>query len=163
MFRDAAVNKPHRCMWNPLVLPSVTHPSSRQYNDCIDCVNGCLQDGERKPLWRSVVQLLAVTAVTAFFSEFLVSSIDGMCQELNISKVFVGVVLLPLVGNATEHLVSPAVGFYASEPTITSLNLPLLVCRLPSRWQQGTVWSLLWVSPLGAPRRYVRRVPSATH
>lgn len=41
-----------------------------------------------------------------------------MCQELNISKVFVGVVLLPLVGNATEHLVSPAVGLYAIEPII---------------------------------------------
>lgn len=39
-------------------------------------------------------------AVTA---EFLVDSIDGMTNSGGISKEFVGVILLPIVGNAAEH------------------------------------------------------------
>jgi Ca2+:H+ antiporter len=41
--------------------------------------------------------LLQVVAVTA---EWLVDSIDGMTSSGNISKEFVGIILLPIVGNA---------------------------------------------------------------
>jgi Ca2+:H+ antiporter len=34
----------------------------------------------------------------------LVSSIDGFAQELHISKSFIGIILLPIVGNAVEHV-----------------------------------------------------------
>jgi len=39
-------------------------------------------------------QLVAVTA------EFLVDSIDGLVESSSISEEFVGVILLPIVGNA---------------------------------------------------------------
>jgi Ca2+:H+ antiporter len=42
--------------------------------------------------------LVAVTA------EFLVDSIDGLTESGSISKEFVGVILLPIVGNAAEHV-----------------------------------------------------------
>jgi Ca2+:H+ antiporter len=42
--------------------------------------------------------LVAVTA------EFLVDSIDGLTATGSISKEFVGVILLPIVGNAAEHV-----------------------------------------------------------
>ncbi|OJA18119.1 hypothetical protein AZE42_10804 [Rhizopogon vesiculosus] len=45
-----------------------------------------------------VMQSFAVTA------EFLVDSIDGLTATGSISKEFVGVILLPIAGNAVEHV-----------------------------------------------------------
>lgn len=52
----------------------------------------------------SAFVLLMATALVSLFSEFLVSSIDGFAQELQISKPFIGIILLPIVGNAVEHV-----------------------------------------------------------
>ncbi|DAZ98379.1 TPA: hypothetical protein N0F65_000698, partial [Lagenidium giganteum] len=52
----------------------------------------------------SAVVLLVATLLVSLFSEFLVSSIDGFTIELGISKSFVGIILLPIVGNAVEHV-----------------------------------------------------------
>lgn len=48
--------------------------------------------------------LLTATLLVAGFSEMLVSSIDGFAQQLHISKSFIGIILLPIVGNAVEHV-----------------------------------------------------------
>ena len=55
-------------------------------------------------LWGSMAGLLIVAVIVSVFSDMLVSSIDGMSADYGISKTFVGVILLPLVGNATEHM-----------------------------------------------------------
>mmetsp|Transcript_76146 Transcript_76146/g.176625 ORF Transcript_76146/g.176625 Transcript_76146/m.176625 type:complete len:556 (-) Transcript_76146:96-1763(-) len=47
--------------------------------------------------------LLACTVVVAFLSEYMVDAIDGLVQEWHVPKAFVGVILLPIVGNACEH------------------------------------------------------------
>lgn len=47
----------------------------------------------------------------AVFSEFLVASIDEVCIQYHISKVFVGVILIPIVGNATEHMTAVTVAY----------------------------------------------------
>lgn len=52
----------------------------------------------------SMMVLLVSTVLVAVFSEFLVSSIDGFAEELHISKPFIGIILLPIVGNAVEHV-----------------------------------------------------------
>merc|ERR1712048_1248803 len=57
---------------------------------------------ELSPLW-SVVLLLACTLVVFFCSECLVDSIEGVSEDYGISKAFIGVILLPIVGNAAEH------------------------------------------------------------
>lgn len=51
----------------------------------------------------SVGLLVAITVLVAVTAEFLVDSIDGMTAGGVISKEFVGVILLPIVGNAAEH------------------------------------------------------------
>lgn len=48
--------------------------------------------------------LLSATLCVAGFSEMLVSSIDGFAHQLHISKSFIGIILLPIVGNAVEHV-----------------------------------------------------------
>lgn len=52
----------------------------------------------------AVLGLLVTTLLVTIFSEFLVDSIDGFTAASGISRTFVGIVLLPIVGNAVEHV-----------------------------------------------------------
>lgn len=47
--------------------------------------------------------LFVTTCFVAASSEWLVDSIDGLVDEFNIGKAFIGIILLPIVGNACEH------------------------------------------------------------
>ena len=47
--------------------------------------------------------LVIVTVLVAVTAEWLVSSIDGLASGGRISKEFIGLILLPIVGNAAEH------------------------------------------------------------
>eukprot|EP00931_Biecheleriopsis_adriatica_P004008 TRINITY_DN105743_c0_g1_i1.p1 TRINITY_DN105743_c0_g1~~TRINITY_DN105743_c0_g1_i1.p1 ORF type:complete len:422 (-),score=69.98 TRINITY_DN105743_c0_g1_i1:34-1299(-) len=51
----------------------------------------------------SATMLLAATCCVAFCSEFLVDSIEGVTEEYGLPEAFIGVILLPIVGNAAEH------------------------------------------------------------
>ena len=48
--------------------------------------------------------LVIITLMVTVLSEWLVGSIDGFCEDFNIGRSFVGVVILPVVGNAVEHI-----------------------------------------------------------
>lgn len=52
---------------------------------------------------RSITILALCTVFIAMESEFLVRSIEPMTAKLGISKMFVGLILIPIVGNAAEH------------------------------------------------------------
>jgi len=51
----------------------------------------------------SVALLMATTLVVFFCSECLIDSIDGVAETYGLSQAFIGVILLPIVGNAAEH------------------------------------------------------------
>jgi Ca2+:H+ antiporter len=51
----------------------------------------------------ALVTLAISTTMVAFCSEFMVSSIDGLTETGGVSTTFVGLILLPIVGNAAEH------------------------------------------------------------
>ncbi|KAG8908530.1 hypothetical protein FRB99_005890 [Tulasnella sp. 403] len=52
----------------------------------------------------ATVSLLAVTIVTSFCADYLVASIEETAAKYSIPKPFIGVILLPLVSNAAEHV-----------------------------------------------------------
>ena len=54
----------------------------------------------------SIIALLVVTIITSFNADYLVSAIDDVANEYSISKVFISTILLPIVGNAAEHVTS---------------------------------------------------------
>ncbi|MEM8808193.1 MAG: calcium/proton exchanger [Cyanobacteria bacterium P01_G01_bin.38] len=59
---------------------------------------------EHKPnliLWTAI--LLGATLIVAVESEFLVGSLEVATQQLGLSELFTGVILLPIIGNAAEH------------------------------------------------------------
>mmetsp|Transcript_58793 Transcript_58793/g.140145 ORF Transcript_58793/g.140145 Transcript_58793/m.140145 type:complete len:487 (+) Transcript_58793:67-1527(+) len=51
----------------------------------------------------AVLLLCLTTIFVAASSECLVDSIDGLVEDVGIGHVFIGVILLPIVGNACEH------------------------------------------------------------
>ncbi len=53
--------------------------------------------------WLPLVILAGVTAVTAVMSEVLVGTIEPLTQQIGLNPFFVGLIILPLVGNAAEH------------------------------------------------------------
>lgn len=57
----------------------------------------------RTTLWLPIVVLAAVTAITAFVSEALVGTIEPLTQQVGLNPFFVGLIILPIVGNAAEH------------------------------------------------------------
>jgi len=57
----------------------------------------------RTTLWLPIVVLAGVTAVTAVMSEVLVSTIEPLTHQIGLSPLFVGLIILPIVGNAAEH------------------------------------------------------------
>ncbi|KAI0049792.1 calcium/proton exchanger [Auriscalpium vulgare] len=57
----------------------------------------------------TIALLAAVTVLVALTAEFLVDSINGLTEKGGISKEFVGVILLPIVGNAAEHVTAVTV------------------------------------------------------
>jgi len=50
--------------------------------------------------------LLIVTVVTSFCADYLVASIEETAERYSIPKPFIGLILLPLVANAAEHVTS---------------------------------------------------------
>lgn len=57
-------------------------------------------------LRNSIVLLSAATLSVIFLSEFLVGAIEDVVVSLGISEFFLGIILIPLVGNAAEHFVA---------------------------------------------------------
>ncbi|KAH8518324.1 hypothetical protein H0E87_000253 [Populus deltoides] len=53
--------------------------------------------------WESVFWLSIMTAWISILSEYLVDAIEGTSHTWNIPISFIGVILLPIVGNAAEH------------------------------------------------------------
>ncbi|KAJ7355949.1 Sodium/calcium exchanger protein-domain-containing protein [Mycena albidolilacea] len=52
------------------------------------------------------VALLGTTVVTSFCADFLVASIEETAERYSIPKPFIGLILLPIVANAAEHVTS---------------------------------------------------------
>jgi len=69
-------------------------------------VFGTTGHGEILAKWsrmKGIAILLGSTIFIALESEMLVGAIGPMTKELNISPFFVGIILIPLIGNAAEH------------------------------------------------------------
>jgi Ca2+:H+ antiporter len=55
---------------------------------------------------KALVYLLVATVFVAWLSEILVSAVEPVVESLGITEFFLGVIIIPLVGNVAEHLVA---------------------------------------------------------
>jgi Ca2+:H+ antiporter len=72
-----------------------------------------LKAEEQNPtkLWLSIMLLLIATIGTAINSELLVGAIEPVTKQLGWSQVFIGLVIIPIVSNATEHYSALIIAF----------------------------------------------------
>ncbi|KAI0244017.1 hypothetical protein L0F63_003697 [Massospora cicadina] len=57
----------------------------------------------------AIICLFLVTLAVSFSAEALVGSIEGLTEQLGLSETFVGIILVPIVGNAAEHMTAVTV------------------------------------------------------
>ncbi|OQV02698.1 hypothetical protein CLAIMM_07848 [Cladophialophora immunda] len=72
------------------------------------------QEGEEAQLlgpWAAGLVLVIITLLVAVCAEYLVGSIDSIVEEAHISKTFIGLILIPIVGNAAEHVTAVIVAW----------------------------------------------------
>jgi len=82
-----------------LVYSMVTHKAA--FNE-----GGDVSHHESPPHWslrKAVIVLIAAAATIGVLSEFLVGSTEEAVQSLGLSEFFVGLILIPIIGNAAEH------------------------------------------------------------
>lgn len=62
------------------------------------------EEGSAKWSLKKAISILAIaTVLIAIESEFLVSGVDAITDTLGLSEFFVGIILIPIIGNAAEH------------------------------------------------------------
>lgn len=91
------------------------------------------EEGPSIPMWLAMFGLGVVTLLIAWFSDALVGSIDDFCGETGISRTFVGLIILPIVGNAVEHIT--AVNVAMKNKMVRHKTIVILLlgsCRLSS-------------------------------
>ncbi|KID72577.1 Vacuolar calcium ion transporter [Metarhizium brunneum] len=66
-------------------------------------------DEEYLTRWASVILLLVSTGLVAVCAEFLVDSIKEVTETSSLGEVFIGLIILPIVGNAAEHVTAVTV------------------------------------------------------
>lgn len=60
-------------------------------------------DGPAAPLSRSIAILAGCTVLVALLSEVLVKSVESVSQSMGLSEFFIGLIIIPIIGNAAEH------------------------------------------------------------
>lgn len=58
------------------------------------------------PIRKSVLYLIGSTVLIAVLSEVLVGAVEPTVAALGVSEFFIGIIVVPLVGNVAEHLVA---------------------------------------------------------
>ncbi len=77
----------------------------------VEGTGGVIQETEtvheaRWTLAFSVIVLIVATVATALVSEALVGAVEPVSAQIGLSPIFVGLILIPLIGNVAEHLVA---------------------------------------------------------
>jgi Ca2+:H+ antiporter len=73
------------------------------YNPKAEGVDEALHDGSEWSRRKSIVILLVSTAFVAWMSEVLVGAVEEASHAVGMTEMFVGVIVVAIVGNAAEH------------------------------------------------------------
>ncbi len=71
-------------------------------------------DLHHTPKWSVRTSLMVLAATTlgmVFMSEILVGTVEAVSESFGLTQIFIGVIIVPLIGNAAEHLVAVQVAY----------------------------------------------------
>ena len=110
VFHVRAFRRNPKARGQPITHPPVheEEQESAEERDEARAITGGLsaQEVSRRPppkLWLAVLMLFLATIGTAINSELLVSTIEPVARQIGWSTIFIGLVIIPIVGNAAEH------------------------------------------------------------
>jgi Ca2+:H+ antiporter len=63
-------------------------------------------EGPRWSLRTGVIMLVLATGAIVWMAEILVGSVEHVVLEMGISEFFLGIIIIPIIGNVAEHLVA---------------------------------------------------------
>ena len=69
------------------------------------------EHGDPWPVSKALIVLAVATVFVALVSELLVGSVEAAREQLGLTEVFVGVIVVAIVGNAAEHSTAVTVAF----------------------------------------------------
>jgi Ca2+:H+ antiporter len=69
------------------------------------------QDGDTLSPIAAGIALVVVTVMVSVCADYLVDSIDAIVESAHISRTFIGLILIPIVGNAAEHVTAVVVAY----------------------------------------------------
>jgi Ca2+:H+ antiporter len=86
------------------LLFQLRNPDAHTYED--DQYSTAQQEAPHWSVTRAGVVLFAATLGIVWMSELLVGSVEHVVLKIGISEFFLGIVIVPLIGNVAEHLVA---------------------------------------------------------
>ncbi|EER32746.1 hypothetical protein CTRG_03171 [Candida tropicalis MYA-3404] len=85
------------------ILNSTNNNTGRHSSD--DVLTGPKQEEDQHlSMTGGLVVLLFTTILVSFCADYLVGSIDEIVETSGLSKTFIGLIIIPIVGNAAEHV-----------------------------------------------------------
>lgn len=95
----------------PPAIPGRQASGAMVMNEADGIAKDHAEDDAPPPMSRTaaVMLLLCSTGLVAFCAELLVDAIPDMIGNTGVSEAFVGLIILPIVGNAAEHVTAVAV------------------------------------------------------
>mmetsp|Transcript_127355 Transcript_127355/g.220769 ORF Transcript_127355/g.220769 Transcript_127355/m.220769 type:complete len:471 (+) Transcript_127355:267-1679(+) len=95
-----------------IIFQLVTHKNAMMEEDDNGAMSdgaegGAMEDEDDEPrmsIEMALVIMFGTTVAVAYSSELLVRCIETVCEEAHISMHFIGIILIPIVGNACEHV-----------------------------------------------------------
>ena len=122
----------------------------------------CEEEAENDPpLWNkrtSFAVLAAATVLVAIESEFLVGSVQGAALKLGWNSIFIGIIIVAIIGNAAEH--STAVWMALKNKMDITMNIAI---GSSTQIAMFVAPALVFISLLtGHPLTYIFSVPEMT-
>lgn len=87
-----------------LVFQIKTHPDLFEGDD-----DGEEEQADMSPK-EAAIALGVFTVITSICTEYLIDAIEGTIESWNVTKEFIGIIILPIIGNAVEHYTAIVVG-----------------------------------------------------
>lgn len=86
-----------------IIFSLVTHKEIYREESLVEEIEEAQGNKKKWSLKFSILVLLLVTIIIAIESEVLVGAVTPMTEIIGISESFVGLILIPIIGNAAEH------------------------------------------------------------
>ncbi len=89
-----------------MVLYALGLVFSLRSDTSLERAGGVPSEAPRWPLRTALIMLAAATVGVVWLSEILVRSVEAVMASSGLSEFFLGIILIPIIGNVAEHLVA---------------------------------------------------------